>query len=177
MIAVVVVSAYRSPVDDGDVHKLSGAWRILQGVALVPALGILYFRLTLVESTRFTQARALQDDPNLLKKAPQVSIGADSDSHNSMEKEKNSDSNDVIHLENQAIGLKLATIGKKPKNEFIEYFSEWRHLKLLLGTALNWFLVDITFYGINLNQSSILSAIGFTTGSTWGKLMKTATGE
>ena len=27
--------------------------------------------------------------------------------------------------------------------EFVEYFSEWRHFKLLLGTCLCWFLLDI----------------------------------
>lgn len=29
IIAVIVIAAYRSPVEAGDVHKLSGAWRIL----------------------------------------------------------------------------------------------------------------------------------------------------
>lgn len=49
---------------------------------------------------------------------------------------------------------------------FGEYFSEWRHLKMLIGTALTWFLVDISFYGINLNQSVLLQEIGFARGST-----------
>jgi len=67
--AVCVIAAYRGPVEAGDTHKLSGAWRILQGIALIPAFAVLYFRLTLVESTRFTQARQIQDDPELLAKA------------------------------------------------------------------------------------------------------------
>ncbi len=71
----------------------------------------------------------------------------------------------------------VVQVGRQAKNEFVQYFSEWRNFKSLLGCALCWFLVDITFYGINLNQSSILNAIGFTKGSTWGKLMKTATGN
>ena len=29
--------------------------------------------------------------------------------------------------------------------EFIAYFSEWRHGKMLLGTCLCWFLVDIAY--------------------------------
>lgn len=150
-----------------------------QGVALVPAFGVLYFRLTLVESTRFTQARALQDNPELLAKAANAGHIVPESNSEEFEKEKHleSSSNSIAPLENEAIGLGFGTIGKKPHNEFIEYFSEWRHLKLLIGTALNWFLVDITFYGINLNQSSILAAIGFTSGSTWSKLMKTATGN
>lgn len=49
---------------------------------------------------------------------------------------------------------------------FLVYFSEWRHLKTLIGTALSWFLLDIAFYGLNLNQSVLLSAIGFAKGKT-----------
>lgn len=141
--AVVVIACYKGPLDHGHTHKLSGAWRILQGLSLIPAFAVLYFRLTLVESTRFTQARALQDDPELLVKASKAGIVA-TEPHNSDEdfgKEKeihSSASSTAPVLENEAIGLKFGTIGKKPHNEFIEYFSEWRHLKLLLGTAINW---------------------------------------
>ncbi|CEH14754.1 Inorganic phosphate transporter [Ceraceosorus bombacis] len=173
--AVVVIAAYKGPVTAGDTHKLSGAWRILQGLALIPAFGVLYFRLTLVESTRFTQARQIQDDPELLAKASAAGVVVgESDSDEELAK-KGGDT--PVAAENQAVGLKFATVGKKPHNEFFEYFSEWRHLRVLLGTILGWFLVDITFYGINLNQSVILQAIGFTTGSTWSKLMKVATGN
>jgi len=63
-------------------------------------------------------------------------------------------------------------------NTFFVYFSEWRHFKTLFGTATTWFLVDIAFYGINLNQSYILTAIGFTTGKNYyQKLMKNALGN
>jgi len=63
-------------------------------------------------------------------------------------------------------------------NTFFVYFSEWRHFKTLFGTAMSWFLVDIAFYGINLNQSVILTAIGFTTGkNNYHKLMKGALGN
>ncbi|EPQ32444.1 uncharacterized protein PFL1_00640 [Pseudozyma flocculosa PF-1] len=169
LFSVIVIAGYRSHVDAGDVHKLSGAWRILQGLTLIPAFITLYFRLTLVESTRFTQARKLQDDPELLARVAQKADTSDEDI-----KEKHVDG--VETPQNEAIGLGFKSVGR-PKNEFIEYFSEWRHLKTLIGCAASWFLVDITFYGINLNQSNILSNIGFTTGSTWGKLMKTATGN
>lgn len=29
--------------------------------------------------------------------------------------------------------------------EFIKYFSEWRHAKLLVGTCMCWFLLDIAY--------------------------------
>ncbi|KAJ2819411.1 hypothetical protein FBU31_005543 [Coemansia sp. 'formosensis'] len=44
---------------------------------------------------------------------------------------------------------------------FMQYFSEWRHLKVLLGTSIAWFALDVAFYGINLNSSIVIGAIGF----------------
>lgn len=61
---------------------------------------------------------------------------------------------------------------------FMVYFSEWRHLKQLIGTASCWFLVDVAFYGLNLNQSVLLSAIGFSKGKTeYDTLLKNAYGN
>jgi PHS family inorganic phosphate transporter-like MFS transporter len=58
------------------------------------------------------------------------------------------------------------------------YFKEWRHLKVLIGTSLTWFLLDIAFYGINLNQSVILAEIGFSKGrNEYHTLMKNAIGN
>ena len=62
--------------------------------------------------------------------------------------------------------------------QFFTYFSEWRHLKTLIGTASTWFLVDIAFYGVNLNQSVLLADIGFSTGKTeYQTLLKNAYGN
>jgi PHS family inorganic phosphate transporter-like MFS transporter len=82
--------------------------------------------------------------------------------------------------------------------EFLEYFSEWRHLKILIGTAGCWFLLDIayarlsihrllscadafpcSFYGINLNQNVVLQQIGFDgkSGTPWESLFKLSVGN
>lgn len=55
---------------------------------------------------------------------------------------------------------------------FWEYFREWRHLKRLIGTASCWFLLDVAFYGTNLNQSVILSEIGFSSGKNEYDMLK-----
>ncbi|KAJ1814940.1 hypothetical protein LPJ75_002556 [Coemansia sp. RSA 2598] len=44
---------------------------------------------------------------------------------------------------------------------FGQYFGQWKNMKVLLGTSLAWFVVDVAFYGINLNSSVVISAIGF----------------
>ena len=57
--------------------------------------------------------------------------------------------------------------------------SEWRHAKILIGTCVCWFLLDIAFYGINLNQNVVLQEIGFagTTGTPWNKLYNIGLGN
>jgi PHS family inorganic phosphate transporter-like MFS transporter len=47
---------------------------------------------------------------------------------------------------------------------FIQYFKHPRHALTLFGCAFSWFLVDVAFYGVNLNQSVILTDIGYATG-------------
>ncbi|KAI7823100.1 major facilitator superfamily domain-containing protein [Kickxella alabastrina] len=44
---------------------------------------------------------------------------------------------------------------------FGQYFGEWKHMKVLLGTSIAWFALDVAFYGINLNSSIVIGAIGF----------------
>jgi len=64
------------------------------------------------------------------------------------------------------------------QNEFYRYFRQWRHLKILLGTAISWFCLDVAFYGINLNNSIILAAIGFSSnGDAYTQLMQSAVGN
>ena len=79
--------------------------------------------------------------------------------------------------------------------DFISYFSEWRHLKILIGTSMCWLLLDIafvvcatsfpthlplipSFYGINLNQNVVLQQIGYdgSSGSPWTRLFRISTG-
>ncbi|KAL1878542.1 hypothetical protein VTK73DRAFT_7883 [Phialemonium thermophilum] len=63
-------------------------------------------------------------------------------------------------------------------HDFRVYFSEWRHAKVLFATAFGWFLYDIAYYGISLNQATILKAIGFGSGKTpWESMHNTAIGN
>jgi len=68
----------------------------------------------------------------------------------------------------------VPAVKKAHFREVIQYFSEWRHLKILIGTCTCWFLLDIAFYGINLNTNVVLTQIGYDgkTGTPWEKLFK-----
>jgi MFS transporter, PHS family, inorganic phosphate transporter len=178
LLAVIVVAAYHhSAKTNGNLRSLTGAWRILIAAGLIPAFAVLYFRLTMAESTKFSEARRLQDDPNLIYElqghARPDALGAPA----ALDEVKSApvENEDEI-ITRTALGFK--PVGKRSHpGEFFKYFSELRHLKILIGTCMTWFLVDVAFYGINLNQSFILKAINFTSKDPYTKLMKTALGN
>lgn len=57
------------------------------------------------------------------------------------------------------------------------YFGQWRNMRVLIGTTLSWFLLDLAFYGLSLNSSLVLTAIGYGSGSSlYGQLYNNAVG-
>ncbi|PRP84986.1 hypothetical protein PROFUN_07274 [Planoprotostelium fungivorum] len=62
--------------------------------------------------------------------------------------------------------------------EFKSHFGQWKNGKVLLGTASAWFLLDVAYYGITLNQSYIIDQIGFTqNGDAYTLFMSIAKGN
>ncbi|KAJ6521672.1 MFS inorganic phosphate transporter [Mycena vulgaris] len=160
LVTIVVLAAYKHVMnDEGKTSKVDGVWRIVVGLSLIPAFGTLYQRLTLPEATRFIEA---QNQPTNAMELPHIKDSAE-------------DSDTAAH------STEVAEIVQKKAHfrEFLVYFGEWRHAKLLIGTCLCWFLLDIAFYGINLNQNVVLQQIGFDgkTGTPWEKLFKISTGN
>ncbi|KAJ7063968.1 major facilitator superfamily domain-containing protein [Mycena amicta] len=166
LVTIIVLLAYKPVMDgEGKTSKIDGVWRIVVGISLVPAFATLYQRLTLPESTRFIASQDKSQDVMELKKA-----------QSSLEKGTESVTDDKVSTGDSIVG------GVKKEAHFREfwvYFSEWRHGKILFATATCWFLLDIAFYGINLNQNVVLQQIGFDgkTGSDWEKLFKVSTGN
>ncbi|KAJ7496336.1 MFS inorganic phosphate transporter [Mycena galericulata] len=163
LVTIVVLSAYKYVMnDEGETSKVDGVWRIVVGLALVPAFGTLYQRLTLPESTRFIESQNVNA----------MELAAAKTNESSDEEGKAGKA--LAHPEVQEEVAKTAHF-----REFIVYFSEWRHAKLLIGTCSCWFLLDVAFYGINLNQNVVLQEIGFagSTGTPWEKLFKISTGN
>ncbi|KAJ7656824.1 major facilitator superfamily domain-containing protein [Mycena polygramma] len=170
LVTIVVLAAYKGVMDGkGETSKVDGVWRIVVGVSLIPAFATLYQRLTLPESTRFIASQDKDVVMELKKQQAAAEAGAESNSPAETSPKK------------EAAEVDVAAIVKKKAHfrEFITYFSEWRHAKLLIGTSVCWFLLDIAFYGINLNQNVVLQQIGFDgkTGSAWEKLFKVSTGN
>lgn len=52
--------------------------------------------------------------------------------------------------------------GQHKSTTFYQYYRKWPMLRVLIGCSVAWFCLDVGFYGVNLNQSLTLQAIGFT---------------
>ncbi|KAG8858430.1 hypothetical protein FRB96_005315 [Tulasnella sp. 330] len=169
IVFIVVLSAYKPAMNGrGEVSKVDGVWRICVGLSLIPCFGTLYQRLTLPEATRYNEAqsRAAGEDPDIEnKKAAGAHV----------------EEKPAAEIDGNGAGYQQAVPSKQVQfMEFVHYMSEWRHAKVLIGTAACWFFLDIAFYGINLNQNVVLSEIGFDgkTGSTaWEKLFRLGVGN
>ncbi|KAJ7511641.1 major facilitator superfamily domain-containing protein [Mycena galericulata] len=166
LVTIVVLAAYKGVMNGkGETSKVDGVWRIVVGLSLIPAFATLYQRLTLPESTRFIASQNQNVELEDLKKQQAAA-------ELSTEEPKKEQASDEVRIEE--------VLKKKAHfKEFLIYFSEWRHAKMLIGTCVCWFLLDIAFYGINLNQNVVLQEIGFAgkTGTAWEKLFKVSTGN
>ncbi|EMD33978.1 hypothetical protein CERSUDRAFT_117495 [Gelatoporia subvermispora B] len=154
LIAFILVAAFKDSVINDDptvLRHVDFIWRLLIGLGCVPGVVALYFRLTIPETPRFTMDvernvnQAAQDVDNFLTTG-------------------------TYHVDPDAV-IQRVQAPRATKRDFIHYFSKWENAKLLIGTSYSWFALDIAFYGLGLNSSIILEAIGF--GTPTGNLPKT----
>jgi PHS family inorganic phosphate transporter-like MFS transporter len=172
IVTLVTLAGFKSDIRSGHRQHIDKIWRVLIGFSLIPAFAVLYQRLTLPESRKFTLTKDSHD--NLA-----------AEDHKEVDhKEKDLESNDsprVEPVDAHEGGERHGVIASKKASwhEFLIYFKEWSHLRVLLGTMLSWFFVDIAFYGINLNQSVVLAQIGYSGKGQdiWGQLNALAVGN
>lgn len=142
IVALVVLAAFKNNIIENAL-AIDYCWRLVLGLGAVPGLLALYFRLTIPETPRYTMDVELD-----VKKA-----SADITSYlqkDNIEAQKEADA-----PSNQYVAPKASWA------DFRKYFGQWKNGKILLGTAMSWFALDIAFYGIGLNNGSILKAIGY----------------
>lgn len=167
LVTIVVLAAYKHAVhDNGEINKLDAVWKITMGLSLVPAFATVYQRLTLPEPPLHSAARRKYID--------RVDLSLNG---TSATRELHSEPEEKLET---GINVSIEDVPKPAHiREFLEYLSEGDHWKHLVGTCLCWFLTNIAFYGVNLNQNFVLEQIGFqgTTGAPWQKLFKIATGS
>ncbi|KAJ1724597.1 hypothetical protein LPJ61_005721 [Coemansia biformis] len=155
IVGIIITTCFRSAIDD-DVRNLDYVWRLIIGLGCIPGVATLYWRLTMEDSKRYqletAKAAAANADEDMVREKllakQQFSENADEEMHTETRGA----------ARQPAVGSEL--MPRRAKT-FRQYFSEWRHLKVLLGTSIAWFALDVAFYGINLNTSIVIDAIGF----------------
>ncbi|KAI9310902.1 major facilitator superfamily domain-containing protein [Dichotomocladium elegans] len=133
---LVVLAIFKGAVQ-ADTFNLDYVWRLCIGLGAVPAVATIYLRFSMPESPRYALDVEHDVEAAALAKGQTVS---------------------------DELAKQYTKVDMKERSHFAEfraYFGQWRHLKVLLGTALSWFLLDIAFYGIGLNNAAILEAIGY----------------
>ncbi|KAG0093608.1 Inorganic phosphate transporter pho84 [Podila epicladia] len=164
VVTLIVLACFKSAII-ANVDNLDYVWRICVGVGCIPAVSTIYLRLTMPESPRYAM-----DVENDIEKANLAVARATAGSVE--EKITNED-----RLANQT-AVADAKASRNHSRTFIEYFSRWENLKILIGTSSTWFLLDIAFYGVSLNQSYVLNSMGFVgNGTVYDNLWRTTLGN
>ncbi|KAI0876250.1 major facilitator superfamily domain-containing protein [Hypoxylon argillaceum] len=167
-------------------------WRALVGFGAVPAAIALYYRLTIPETP------AYYNFPNshisrLKIKTVITDFGRYSTFDVSRDVEKAAEDvkaymsgkseglpDDVSRVQNRIAAQEQMQIPKASWSDFFRHYSIRKNAILLFGTAGSWFLLDVAFYGVSLNNASILETIGYSTNgtkTTYDFLYKTSIGN
>ncbi|KAG0144984.1 hypothetical protein CROQUDRAFT_94443 [Cronartium quercuum f. sp. fusiforme G11] len=150
IVSLIVVKAYESAIKADLTPGLSvdGCWRFLIGLGAIPGAIALYFRLTIPETPRFT----MDIERDVKGAAGDVDAFLSTGGYAAHEYEQQKD--------------EVADIPKASSRDFLQHYSQLKNFKILFGCAWSWFALDVAFYGLGLNSSIVLTAIGFGTAST-----------
>ncbi|KAE8440727.1 hypothetical protein EG329_006637 [Mollisiaceae sp. DMI_Dod_QoI] len=142
------------------------SWRIIIGFGAVPACFALYYRITIPETPRYTF-----DIEHDIEKA-QADITA------YMNNKKEGEVDPITQQKTkQRLGRHLAA-PRASWGDVVAYFGKWHNFKIIFGTTSSWFFLDLAYYGLGLNNSIVLNAIGYSSGATiYHSLLHTAIGN
>ncbi|CAO3698977.1 unnamed protein product [Rhizopus stolonifer] len=143
LVGLCVTAGFQSAIQ-ADQTKLDYVWRIVIGLGAVPGICALYYRLTIPETPRFTIDVEQKMDKGIQDAKAFIQNGASSGDY----------------TDNMAVTCTV-TAPKASWSDFCRHFGQWQNGKILLGTAYSWFALDVAWYGLGLNNSIILSNIGF----------------
>ncbi|KAF2185468.1 inorganic phosphate transporter 1-6 /Pi cotransporter [Zopfia rhizophila CBS 207.26] len=141
-------------------------WRALIGVGIVPATIALYYRLTIPETPRYTFDVA-RDVEKANEDVKAYISGAKGEGH----------PDEITQAAARRASVSLE-VPKASWTDFFRFYGKWRNGKILFGTAMSWLLLDVAFYGLGLNSSTVLTAIGYAGGHTvYNQLYNLAAGN
>ncbi|KAI9744727.1 MAG: Inorganic phosphate transporter pho84 [Claussenomyces sp. TS43310] len=160
LVMLVLVAGFRGSLESATkyatctgvcVVAVDKMWRVLIGFGAVPACIALYFRLTIPETPRYTF--------DVARDVEKASGDVDAYMHG-----KASGQVDEISRAQTLQQSQSLEIPKASWSDFFRFYGRWKNGKILIGTALSWTFLDVAFYGLGLNSSTVLTAIGYAGG-------------
>jgi MFS transporter, PHS family, inorganic phosphate transporter len=185
-VTIIILACFKTALDvHGEYNQLDAIWRIQMGLSLVPAFATLWPRLTMPEGKKFTQSKELNTRSSSNSTKPESTVTSPElpkvlEFGNTNQQSVSRYEHDTPDSVSPVASLQPPPDGTETSkwSTFFIYFRKWKHLKTLLGTTSCWFLLDIAFYGTNLNQSVLLTEIGFSKGKNeYEVLMRNALGN
>ena len=161
IIALIVAAGFKDALSQAaTVDVCSGLcleavdkmWRTIIGFGAVPGCIALYYRLTIPETPRYTF-----DVARDVEKA-----GADTKAY--IEGKHEGYPDEIRRAEALRTSNDELETPKASFKDFFRHFSQWKYGKVLLGAAGSWFFLDVAFYGLGLNNTVILTQIGYNKG-------------
>lgn len=158
LLALITTAAYASKTKTANApdqcdHECKKAidsmWRIVIGFGAVPGCIALYYRLTIPETPRYTfevsrdAEKAAEDVKAFVEGRPEGHVDP------------------VLQAQALVVAEDKLETPKASWADFLRHYGKWRNLRILIGTAGSWLLLDVAFYGLGLNNSVILKQIGF----------------
>jgi PHS family inorganic phosphate transporter-like MFS transporter len=158
LVSLIALVGYQNQII-ADPTNADFVWRIVIGLGAIPACLALYYRLTIPETPRYTMDIEQKITKGAKDATAFLSSGAPAGNY---------DDTDLVER---------TEVQKASFADFMAYFGQWKNGKVLFGTAVSWFVLDVAVYGIGLNNTFILSAIGFTSTQPYDSLFKAAAGN
>lgn len=139
----------------------------LLGFGIVPAALALYYRLTIPETPRYTFDVA-RDVEKANEDVKTYVSGKKGEGH----------PDEIAAVAARRASATALEVPKASWTDFFKFYGKLANGKILFGTAMSWLLLDVAFYGLGLNQATVLTAIGYGTGSNvYRKLYNLAAGN
>lgn len=162
VIAIIVTAGFKNSLASASsVATCSGVcqiavdkmWRVVIGFGAVPGCIALYYRLTIPETPRYT----FDVSRDIVKGGSDVKayLGGTAEGV----------PDEISRVQSMRDNAPQMEVPKASFKDFIGHYSQWKYGKVLLGTAGSWFFLDVAFYGVGLNNATILTAIGYGKGA------------
>ncbi|KAG0297905.1 Inorganic phosphate transporter pho84 [Linnemannia gamsii] len=176
MVTLMVLIRFRAMIvgddgeDENDAENMDIVWRICIAVGCLPALSTALIRYTMPGTAPGSGYSANADPQSHFGDALRSGDMIDEDGVENIKSSSTSSSSlplsAAVHSTSTPSPPKPPSLSKAPRSRcvhatrvFREYCSQWKNLKVLIGTSLSWFLLDLAFRSIALNQSYLLDAL------------------